>query len=499
MRLTGNGELRFVSGITGSAAITVSADYCEFDGVFVTNPNLLQEQTGNRMSAITFLANYGKVVNSTVQYFQHGVIVESTGEYHDFIISNNKILDCIGAGDGPSNTTSGNGEDRGDGITVWGCCATITGNLVTAKAGQDCRIGIHMEGMPTYHADSYPLEENLGTISGNVVRGSFRRSIVLEQVNNVTVSANTCQGATWWGIAVIKAIACTINGNTILYTRASTDQTGGSWSPIHAGVNLYGGCINCVVNANTIDTSRGFADTGIYLQGLNSDSQVQGTQAATSTGTATLTLSAVNPVIDVGQLVTGTGVPAGTYVLSVIGTTLYLSNAVTAGTPTLTFTTHDRGVGNVVTNNTVLCNGGQTQSGIWAQYQDYPVINNNGVRNPTTYGVTGYDIAYPVINGNNLAGFKGVNYGIQLVSNTTAVVINGNLISGFTVAGAVGIGVQNRVGGVISGNFVTGSPTDIDLWACTQMVVTSNNSVGATTHYSNGTGTGMTLANNTYS
>ncbi|NUX58662.1 hypothetical protein [Paraburkholderia youngii] len=500
MRLTGNGELRFVSGVVGSACITVSADYCEFDNIYMTNPNLLQQQTGNRMSAITFLANYGKVVNSTIRWFQHGVVVESSGEFHDFVISNNKILDCIGAGDGPSNTTSTNGEDRGDGITVWGCCATITGNLVTAMAGQDCRVGIHQEGLPNYHGNNYPYQENLATISGNVVRGSFRRSIVFESVYNGAITGNVCQGATWGGIESIRNICCTISGNTILYTRAANDQTGAAFAPIHAGINLYGGNIDCVVTGNAVDTSRGFADVGIDLQGLNTNNQTQVTQTVTANGTSTIVLSAIDPRVVVGELVTGTGVPANTFVLSINGANVILNNVVTTGTPSVTFTLYDRGQNNVVTNNNVLCNGANANTiGIAASYQDSAVINANAVRQATTYGISCYDVSYPVINGNNLVGFKSPNAGVQLNSNATSAVVVGNLITGFTAAGAVGIQCYGRVGGVVSSNYVNGSPTDIDFYNSTNLVATGNNSVGATSHYVNGGGTGMTLANNTYS
>ena len=44
----------------------------------------------------------------------------------------------------------------------------------------------------------------------------------------------------------------------------------------------------------------------------------------TSSGSPTVTLSASNSMIQVGQIVSGTGIPAGTYVLTVFGTTLTL-------------------------------------------------------------------------------------------------------------------------------------------------------------------------------
>jgi len=60
-------------------------------------------------------------------------------------------------------------------------------------------------------------------------------------------------------------------------------------------------------------------------------------QSIVSTGTAVVTIAAANLLIGAGQLVTGTGIPANTTVVSVVGTTVTLSNAVPAGTIAATF------------------------------------------------------------------------------------------------------------------------------------------------------------------
>jgi len=60
----------------------------------------------------------------------------------------------------------------------------------------------------------------------------------------------------------------------------------------------------------------------------------------TSSGSPVVTLSASNPSIQIGQVVSGTGISTGTYVLSIYGTALTLSsNATASGATTLTFTT----------------------------------------------------------------------------------------------------------------------------------------------------------------
>ncbi|WP_240746021.1 right-handed parallel beta-helix repeat-containing protein [Cupriavidus oxalaticus] len=495
IRLVGNGELRFTAGIASAAAITVRKDGCEFDGIYLTNRNRLQSQTGGRNVGICFMANLGTVTRSTIQYFQNGVQAESNGEFHDYVIADNKILDCIGAGGGHANPGD-NGEDRGDGITIWGCAATIVGNLVTAMAGQDCRVGIHVEGLANYHADSFPLQDNLCTISGNVVRGPFRRSIVSEQVSNATITGNTCQGATWWGIAVIRSHSNTVVANTVLYNRARTDQSGAAWKPVYAGIMLYGGCVQCVVSGNSVDLSRGYAVTAVCLQGLASDTVAQATQASSTNGTANVAMAAANPMIQVGQIITGAGVPPSTYVVSMAGTVLVASNGIAAGKPVLSFTANDRGQGNQVTGNSLFCNATNEADGIEVLYQDCPAINSNNMRGVGKHGIYAYGTSEPVINGNTLNGQNGTGSGIYLEASGTAAVVVGNVVAGFSAPRSCGIAAFNRSGGVISGNFVRGCTTDIDLFGTTSMSVTGNSSAGCTRHYSGGNSAGMMLANN---
>ena len=495
MRVQGGGELRFTAGIAKHAAITVTADECEFDGVVITNSNLLQSNTGDRNVGILFRASVGTVTRSTIRQFQNGIQVESTGEYHDFIISNNRILDCIGAGGGPSQNSS-YGEDRGDGITVWGCAATIVGNLVTAKAGQDCRIGIHLEGLADYHAESFPLQDNMCTVVGNVVRGSFRRSIVSENVNNSTITGNTVEGAKWWGIAIIRSLACSVTGNTVIIDRAETDGTGSSWEPIHAGIAVYGGAVQCVISGNTIDLTRGHAQAAISLQGSDVDSAVAAKQQAKTNGTAQVTLTVANPAVQLGQLITGAGVPNATFVISVAAKTLVASNPITAGAPLLTFKWHERGEGITVANNSVLCNATDGAMGVLALHQDSPSILGNNLRYMGKNGIHCLDVSNPVINGNTVIGWASAKHGINLESNPSSAVIVGNVVEGFDGSEGSGIEVSNRTGGVVSANLIRRCASAINLNGCTSMSASGNSSVGCGDSYTGSHGAGMVLSNN---
>jgi hypothetical protein len=58
----------------------------------------------------------------------------------------------------------------------------------------------------------------------------------------------------------------------------------------------------------------------------------------TTNGLPTVTLSATNLLVGAGQLVTGTGIPANTTVVSIVGTTLTLSNNATATNASVTLT-----------------------------------------------------------------------------------------------------------------------------------------------------------------
>lgn len=263
IRLTGPGELRWTAATT--RLLQVNVDGVHLDGLYLTNPNGIQ-QRGVYVQANIFRATGCRIVG-----MQDGILIAATGEFHDFVIANNHILDVIGSGLGSGDTTSA-GESNGDGIVVWGASATITGNRITCKAGKDARIGIHMEGQPSQELDTtYAHRDALGAITGNVVTGQFRRGIVSEGVAHVTITGNVVADSTWWGIALIGlASHCIVAGNTIKYTRTAADTQGANAAPNRAGIMLF--CIqtplvNTVVADNVIRAvSTSSMPSGIYLQ-----------------------------------------------------------------------------------------------------------------------------------------------------------------------------------------------------------------------------------------
>ena len=304
--LRGGGELRFTAGIANSAAISVIGDNVEISGVTLTNPNELGTAAGDRNYGIEIKASDVRVIGNHIELFQNGIAVRYGGEFHDIVIANNRVKDVVGVGGGPSSSQN-LGEDRGDGIVVWGAQATVTGNIVNAKEGTDARVGIHTESITLGNAEDAPHSASMVTISGNVVYGTFRRSIVSENVAHTTITGNTVADATWWSIAVIlQSHNSIVSGNTILYTRTAEDEQGQNYSPRRAPIMIYGGVQRAQVTDNslvvkpnavarafvvvqgegdqvptdiTIDGNTGYNEGGSVVDGLATVGRVEGLRA----------------------------------------------------------------------------------------------------------------------------------------------------------------------------------------------------------------------------
>lgn len=271
-RLAGSGEWRFRAGGTYSTDpsqqngfIDLRGDHCSVDGIYATNA----DRVLNR--GIIFLADYGRATNTTLVGFGSGIHISPAGEFHDFIISGNHVLDIIGSGKGPADTSQ-IGESYGDGIMCWGSGVSITGNLVTCKDGADARIGIHVEGLDDQAAKPWVHDHQIAVISGNVVHGRFRRGIASEGVDHVAITGNAVADATWWSIALLSANHSIVANNTVLYSRTAADTQGSAWGPPRSAITLYcvgkGTVLNPLVVDNTIRVlPGGVADAAIHMLG----------------------------------------------------------------------------------------------------------------------------------------------------------------------------------------------------------------------------------------
>lgn len=264
----GGGELRWSDGIAESAALSVVGDNVEISGVTLTNPNELGSAQGDRNYGIEIKASDVRIIGNHLELFQNGIAVRYGGEFHDIVIANNRVKDIVGVGGGPDSSEN-LGEDRGDGIVVWGAQATVTGNVVNAKPGTDARVGIHTESITLDNAVDAPHSASMVTISANVVYGTFRRSIVSENVAHTTITGNTVADATWWGIAVIlQSDDSVVSNNTVIFTRTHNDGQGQNYDPQRGPIMIYGGVQRALVTGNSLVVAEGASARGyVIVQG----------------------------------------------------------------------------------------------------------------------------------------------------------------------------------------------------------------------------------------
>lgn len=151
----------------------------------------------------------------------------------------------------------------------------------------------------------------------------------------------------------------------------------------------------------------------------------------TTTGLNTITLSAVNPNIGAGQVITGTGIPANTTVVSVSSTTLTISNNASAsGTVTLTFDNQIKVSGGVVTLHPyvfVFGNNGLIKNSASGNIDDWVSAEANEVNVATGKIVQGL----PVRGGSNAPSglFWSLDSLIRVSYAPTNVVIGGTTVT----------------------------------------------------------------------
>lgn len=255
VHLSGNGILTFTNA-DAIEALVIRGDNTVLDGVQLRYPAQTAAQSGNKQAGISINAHNVTITNCTVDGFQQAIAVQPFGEYVGTIITHNHVLNVPGSGDGPSSGSS-NGEDRGDGIVVWGAEAVVVGNRVSAKSGTDARIGIHTEGLPNLEGTPGPHSSSLVTIVGNEVSGKFRRSIACEGVAATNISGNTVADATWWALDVVGGDGSVCSNNTIIWTRTSTDNQGQAFAPNRSAIMVYGAGKNTVVHGNVVKVMPG--------------------------------------------------------------------------------------------------------------------------------------------------------------------------------------------------------------------------------------------------
>jgi parallel beta-helix repeat protein len=281
IKLVGLGGL-IQLGVNGVYCFDVQADNVTFDGIRFANPSGYTFASSSAKSGgIVVHANNCIIRNSHFDGMLHSIMVEANGEWKGTQILNNRLTNCLGAISG----TSQDKEAMGDGICVFGSDALIVGNFVSCKANQDARIGINVEGLPTYRTDGQGgvytnPDDGVITISGNIVEGNqgFRRAIHVERVKNFTVTGNAVKGCTWWGI-VVAADYGSVIGNSIQAPLGQTTVPGSEWSPVISGIysqlSSYVNISNNAIYGRTPINNANLA-RGIYLHPQSTQMNVNG-------------------------------------------------------------------------------------------------------------------------------------------------------------------------------------------------------------------------------
>lgn len=268
---TPTGVLLVGPDMANSTALRIAGNNSIISALNMDNPLLIADKTikTTRQGAIGIEAHNVTVRNSLITKMLHGIYVMSSGEWDGTLIDGNYVLDCIGAGMGPDDIESGWGEDKGDGITVWGSSARVVNNFVSAMAGQDCRVAFHAEGLPGSHASNNPATDEANFIyANNHAIGTFRRHFVFEDVKRGIMSGNiSAGGATWWALALIQTADVLVDGMIMKITRNANENQGGHWNPQRAAIGLVNYSERCKIK-NVRATWEADAAMGAFISTL---------------------------------------------------------------------------------------------------------------------------------------------------------------------------------------------------------------------------------------
>lgn len=255
------GHIRPINGdgkMDRNPMITLQHKYCHIYKLIAQNPlKLKSDLTGKdfgRQGAINIRADHCKVEASLFINQLNAVVAESSGGAHGSTVIGNRFIDCIGVAT----------EDRGDAVTLWGSGNTIAYNYANALAGEDCRVGFHMEGPVTPPTNPRPeLDKKNCTFVGNLALGKFRRHFAFENViNGISVGNVSGGGATWWGESYIQCYNIYAD-NVIMYTRTPEDNQGNTWNPRRGACSVinFGGGMTINSKLYLVEGSSGYGFT----------------------------------------------------------------------------------------------------------------------------------------------------------------------------------------------------------------------------------------------
>ena len=230
-----------------------------------------------------------------------------------------------------------------------------------------------------------PLGHNIGTRDGTLTKDSKLGNALIEIEKKETLSIVKRPGLTsYQSVGTGVGLGIFAAGSNLLSIIGTTFYDNGVANSFAVdGTSPYD-FIYSVDGTQVFfkNASHGY----VYTIATQTIIDLQGTitteSGTTTSGSPTVTLFAANPLIQIGQIVTGTGIPADTYVLTVFGSSLTLSqNAVSSATSTLTFTTSYPG-------DTVP--GAVFVDGYYVVGTSNGLLYNSNVEDPTTWQAVNY-------------------------------------------------------------------------------------------------------------
>lgn len=230
-----------------------------------------------------------------------------------------------------------------------------------------------------------PLPHNIASRDGTLNKDAKLGNCVIEVTKGENVSAIKRPG-----LSVISTVTAgqaqgvySLGSDLFTIVNGTFYKNGTSVGSVSATGGIY-------TFITTVDSTQLYfkntTNAYVYTVASNVILDLLGT-ITTQTGTLTsgspvVTLSASNALIQVGQNITGTGIPTGTYVLNISGTALTLSsNATAGGSQTLTFTT---------SYPSLTVPGAVFLDGYYVVGTPDGLLHNSNVEDPTTWQAINY-------------------------------------------------------------------------------------------------------------
>jgi hypothetical protein len=205
--------------------------------------------------------------------------------------------------------------------TTFDADAYTDGRWVRFQRGRPRKIGGYREIVNDLAGPSRGIYLNPQQSFNNVFNG-YSGGLQVLPISNSGIGS---------GITDMTLSGFTANANNLWQFDAFFDGTGSGNNLLlaHPGQNLN------LIDNNTNTPVLGGSITGTSLSPIGVFTAVA---ATITSGSASITMSAVNTQIGAGQLVTGTGIPAGATVVSIASTTLIISAPATANGSSITLT-----------------------------------------------------------------------------------------------------------------------------------------------------------------